>query len=64
MRVVSLNVGLPREVQWHGQTVRTSIFKAPVDAENQELLHRATQSSTLPESWKDYFRKRLWEPDS
>jgi MOSC domain-containing protein YiiM len=30
-----------------------------VDAKNQELLRRATQSKILPESWKDYFRKRL-----
>lgn len=30
MRVVSINVGLPREVQWNGKTVVTSIFKAPV----------------------------------
>jgi MOSC domain-containing protein YiiM len=34
-----------------------------VDSENQELLRRATRSSALPESWRDYFRKRLWEPD-
>ena len=31
MRVVSLSVGLPREVEWHGKTVLTSIFKTPVD---------------------------------
>src|SRR3954463_7248208 len=31
MRVVSLSVGLPREVDWHGRTVLTSIFKTPVD---------------------------------
>lgn len=31
MHVVSLSVGLPREVEWHGRTVLTSIFKAPVD---------------------------------
>src|SRR4051794_1276482 len=31
MSVISLNVGLPREVEWRGQTVRTSIFKSPVD---------------------------------
>ena len=31
MRVVSLSVGLPREVQWDGETVLTSIFKEPVD---------------------------------
>jgi MOSC domain-containing protein YiiM len=30
-----------------------------VDAKNQELLRRATQSTILPESWKDYFSKRL-----
>jgi MOSC domain-containing protein YiiM len=30
VKVVSINVGLPREVQWRGKTVLTSIFKAPV----------------------------------
>lgn len=30
MRIVSINVGLPREIQWHGKTVTTSIYKAPV----------------------------------
>ncbi|GAC1404147.1 MAG: MOSC domain-containing protein [Ktedonobacteraceae bacterium] len=30
MRVVSVNVGLPREVQWKGRTVSTGIFKEPV----------------------------------
>jgi MOSC domain-containing protein YiiM/ferredoxin-NADP reductase/ferredoxin len=29
--LVSLNVGGPRELQWEGRTVRTAIFKAPVD---------------------------------
>jgi MOSC domain-containing protein YiiM len=33
------------------------------DSENQEMLMRATRLEGLPESWKDYFRKRLWEPD-
>ncbi|HVO59263.1 MAG TPA: MOSC domain-containing protein [Dongiaceae bacterium] len=32
MRIASLNVGLPRDVQWHGRTVRTGIFKQPVSA--------------------------------
>ncbi len=31
MKVVALSVGLPREVEWHGRTVLTSIFKTPVD---------------------------------
>src|SRR4030095_9526951 len=30
VRVVSVNVGRPREVEWRGRTVRTSIFKEPV----------------------------------
>ena len=30
MKVVSVNVGLPREVMWHGRTVTTGIFKQPV----------------------------------
>jgi MOSC domain-containing protein YiiM len=31
MRLVSLSVGQPREIEWRGQTVRTSIFKTPTD---------------------------------
>ena len=30
MKIVSLNVGLPREVNWHGKTIMTGIFKEPV----------------------------------
>lgn len=30
MKVISLNVGLPRQVSWRGATVLTSIFKEPV----------------------------------
>jgi len=30
MKIVSLNVGLPREVMWHGRAVTTGIFKEPV----------------------------------
>jgi MOSC domain-containing protein YiiM len=33
------------------------------DAENQELLRRASALESLPESWREYFRKRLWRPD-
>jgi len=31
LRVVSVNVGLPREVVWKGRVVRTGIFKEPVE---------------------------------
>lgn len=34
------------------------------DADNQSLLRRAVELPALPESWRDYFRKRLWEPDA
>jgi len=31
MKVLSINISLPQEVEWRGQKVRTSIFKKPVD---------------------------------
>jgi len=31
MKIVSVNVGLPRSVLWKGTTVSTGIFKSPVD---------------------------------
>jgi hypothetical protein len=33
------------------------------DEVHQDLLRRAIASPALPESWRDYFRKRLWQPD-
>ena len=30
MKLVSVNCGLPREVEWHGRPVTTAIFKEPV----------------------------------
>lgn len=32
MKLISVNVGLPREVTWKGKAVRTGIFKEPVNA--------------------------------
>ncbi len=32
LRVVSVNVGLPREVDWQGMKVQTGIFKEPVES--------------------------------
>jgi len=29
-RLLSVNVGLPRDVTWNGKTVRTSVWKSPV----------------------------------
>ena len=30
MKLLSVNVGLPREIEWKGRIIRTSIFKEPV----------------------------------
>jgi MOSC domain-containing protein YiiM len=30
MKLLSVNVGLPRELEWNGKIIRTSIFKQPV----------------------------------
>ena len=30
-RLLSVNVGLPRDVTWNGKTVRTAIWKNPVE---------------------------------
>jgi MOSC domain-containing protein YiiM len=30
VKILSVNVGMPREITWRGKSVRTSIFKAPV----------------------------------
>src|SRR5216684_4957367 len=32
MKILSVNVGLPREVTWQGKVVTTGIFKEPVNA--------------------------------
>ncbi|MBI3769437.1 MAG: MOSC domain-containing protein [Deltaproteobacteria bacterium] len=34
------------------------------DEPQQEPLRRASELAALPESWREYFRKRLWDPDS
>jgi MOSC domain-containing protein YiiM len=31
MKLISVNVGMPRDVTWHGRVVSTGIFKEPVD---------------------------------
>ena len=30
-KLLSVNVGLPRDVTWNGKTVRTSVWESPVD---------------------------------
>jgi MOSC domain-containing protein YiiM len=53
----------PVERATESLTVADVVNLYTVDANNQEQLRRATESA-LPESWKDYFRKRLRDPDA
>jgi MOSC domain-containing protein YiiM len=34
------------------------------DDTEQDLLRRASEAAALPDSWREYFRNRLWKPDS
>ena len=47
-----------------GITVADIVYLYGVDASNQDLLHRVSELPALPESWRQYFRKRLWNPDN
>lgn len=38
MNILSINVGLPREVEWRGKTIYTSIFKTPVPGRVQVTM--------------------------
>jgi ferredoxin-NADP reductase/MOSC domain-containing protein YiiM len=37
-KLLSVNVGLPRDVTWNGKTVRTSVWKSPVDG--RRMVHK------------------------
>lgn len=45
-------------------TVADVVGLYSADAANQDLLRRASELQALPDGWRDYFRKRLWEPDA
>ncbi|HEY8258284.1 MAG TPA: MOSC domain-containing protein [Gemmatimonadales bacterium] len=44
-------------------TIADVVALYSTDAGNQPLLERASDHPSLPASWREYFRKRLWEPD-
>ena len=48
----------------HGVTVADIVDLYTRDSENEGLLRRAVALTALPESWRDHFRQRLWEPDA
>lgn len=48
----------------HGVTVADVVNLYTADAKNQDLLRRVSELPALPAGWRDYFRKRLWNPDT
>ena len=48
----------------NGLTVTQIVDLYKSEASNQELLRKATEIPALPPSWKEHFRKCLWDPDS
>jgi MOSC domain-containing protein YiiM len=52
------------ERQESGVTITDIVNLYSADSHNQELLRRATELPALPQSWKDYFQKRLWNADA
>jgi MOSC domain-containing protein YiiM len=52
------------EKQERGVTITDIVNLYSADSQNQELLRRATELPALPQSWKDYLRKRLWDADA
>jgi MOSC domain-containing protein YiiM len=48
----------------NGVTIADIVELYTADAAKQDLLHRVSELPALPESWRAYFRKRLWKPDA
>jgi len=52
------------ERQENGVTITDIVNLYSVHSPNQELLRRAIEVPALPQSWKDFFRKRLSDADA
>jgi MOSC domain-containing protein YiiM len=78
MKIVSTNVGRPREIEWRGRVVRTSIFKAPVfgpvrvrklnldgDEQSDLSVHGGLEKAVYvyPAEHYDFWRDELPEAD-
>ena len=48
----------------NGVTISEIVELYTRDISKQDLLQRVSELSALPESWRAYFRKRLWKPDA
>jgi MOSC domain-containing protein YiiM len=78
MRVISVNVGRPKAVRWHTQTVVTSIWKSPVsgpvhvkpfnlygDEQSDLTVHGGRNKAVYgyPEEHYEYWRRELPDAD-
>jgi MOSC domain-containing protein YiiM len=78
MKIASINVGLPREVEWQGRTVLTSIWKEPVsgpvvvrrlnldgDRQSDLTVHGGAYKAVYlyPSEHYPFWREQLGEPD-
>ncbi|MEA2325569.1 MAG: hypothetical protein QOE68_528 [Thermoanaerobaculia bacterium] len=78
MKVISINVGLTREVEWRGQIVETSIFKEPVtgrvrvdrlniegDRQSDLTVHGGVSKAVYvyPSEHYEFWRKELQDAD-
>ena len=44
--VLSVNVGLPQDLAWQGRTVRTAVWKRPVEGPASSTIQRRTPDGT------------------
>ena len=44
-RLLSVNVGMPRDIEWRGRTVHTGIWKAPV--QGRRMVRRLNIDGTV-----------------
>lgn len=78
MKLLSINVGLPREIPWQGKVVRTSIFKSPVsgtvrvsklnlagDQQSDLSVHGGIHKAvyTYPSEHYEFWRKEIPDAD-
>jgi MOSC domain-containing protein YiiM len=67
LREGMISVGDPIQIVSEGEasvSVADIVRLYTTDETEQELLRRASEVAALPESWREYFRSRLWEADS
>jgi hypothetical protein len=50
-RLLSVNVGLPRDVSWHGRTVHTAVWKEPVSGARGPEGARSSAARSRALTW-------------